>query len=182
MSVIAIHAAIVGVTVVVAYVLHMRTMRMKACFNLFRVRDRFVLLVAKDILPEDSRVFVHYYGRINKLLCDAPKVGIDDMLATIFRHVPNGEFDQALERARSQSQKMLADPLMQNDEVRAAVADYYRAIRAMLLSHSSILKVIYLLSHRFATSLHSGWIGGEVSRGLKAADYADEEAALFKPA
>lgn len=181
MNVIAIHAALVGLTAGVAYIVYMRTMRMKACFDLYRVRDRFILLVAKDILPEDSRVFVHYCGRIDRLLEAAPNVGIDDMLASIFRHVPNGQFDQTLEHARVQAQRMLADPLMQNPDVRAAVADYYRAIRAMLLSHSSVLKVIYLLSHRYATSLQFRLVRGEVRRGLKAADYADREAAQFKP-
>lgn len=178
-----LHGVIVAVVSIAAYVLHMRTMRLKAGFNLYRVRDRFVLLVANGVLPEDSRVFRHYYGRINGLLESAPNVGLDDILEAMFRKMKPGEFDQVLSKAREQARQMLADPIMQRADVRDVVADYYRAINLMILSHSSIVRVLYLLSHRFATRMvAAGVLSGKVRRGLEAADYADEEARTFKPA
>lgn len=178
-----LHGAVLFFVVIAAYVLHMRTVRMKASFNLYRVRDRFVLLVAKGVLPEESRAFKHYYGRINGLLTAAPNVGLDDILETIFRKMKPGEFDAVLSKAREQAKQMLEDPVMQRADVRDVVADYYRALNMMILSHSSIVRVLYLLSHRFATTVvPNGILCGQVRRGLEAADYAAEEAKTFKPA
>lgn len=176
-----LHAGVIALALLVAYVLHLRNLRMKASFNLYRIRDKFVLLVATGVLPEDSRVFKHYYGRINNLLQEAPNVGLDNMLDTIFNKVRPGEFDRAVEKARDQAKKMHEDPLLQNVEVRAAVADYYSAISAMILAHSSMLRLVYILSKRFAHSFLSDYLSGRFRRGLKAVDYANAEAKLYKP-
>lgn len=82
-------------------------------------------------------LFVFYIGilicyvRINQLLQSAPNVGIDDILAAMFRKMSPEEFDEVIARARQQSKWMLADPAMRNDEVRDVVADCYRALHLM---------------------------------------------------
>jgi hypothetical protein len=178
-----LHAGVLLVALIVGYFMQVRIVRTRACFNLYRVRDRFVLLVAKDLLPQDSKVFVHYYGRINRLLQDAPNIGLDDVLAKAFYHFRPEEFDQMLEIARRQADKMAADPLFQDPEVRAAVADYYAALRITMLAHSSMLRVAYLLSRWIVGHAKercaAHFIPPEVNRALQAVTYADREAEEF---
>lgn len=181
-----LHFIIVLGIVLVAYIMNVRTMRLRACYNMYRVRDAFVLLVAQDVIPESSEVFKHYYGNINRLLRDAPKVGLDDMLATIFQRVKGAEFDRALAVARDKAKRMASDPLMKNDQVRQVVADYYVALRGMMLSHSSLLKLAYIVSrHLLAPAVArrlGGFVPGRIERGLQAVDYAEVEAKEFRPA
>jgi len=180
MEIILIHAVIVFMGLIVVYFFHMRNMRMKASFNLYRVRDRFVLLAAQGILHEDSRVYKYYYIKINELLRDAPKVGLDDMLEVMFRHVRPGAFDLALQKSRKAAEALQKDPLvLNNGEVREAIADYYSAIISMILAHSSVVRLLFVLSKRFACSVSSKLLNEESRRGLKVIDFADQEAKLF---
>lgn len=181
-----LHFAFVVLIVIGAYFWHMKTQRLQACYNLYQVRDALVLLVARGVLPEDSRVFKHYYERINILLAVAPKVGIDDMLEQIFNKVSPEEFDATLNAARRQAKQMEADPLMKHDDVRQVVADYYIAIRALILSHSSLLKAAYVVSRHLS---HAAVARGgrppmpsRIARGLDAVEYAEDEASAFRPA
>lgn len=181
-----LHLFILLVIAGAAYVAHVRTLRLRACYGLYRVRDAFVLLVARGVLQEDSRVFQHYYGRISQLLDDAPNVGIDDMLETIFRRGAPADFDKTLARAANQAKKMASDPAMNEPAVRQAVADYYVAIRAVILSHSSVLKLAYVVSrHLLGQAIVTrarAIVPGQISRGLSAVEYAETEASEFRPA
>ena len=57
--------------------LRINTMRKAATYSLYRVKDDLVCLVAEGKMKEDSKIFKHYYNRINTLLKLAPNVGID---------------------------------------------------------------------------------------------------------
>src|SRR5690606_107907 len=98
----------------------------------------------------------------------------------------NGQgFERALARAREKAKRMSEDPLLQNDEVRQVVSDYFRALRSMILSHSSFLKLAYVLSRHVMAPAMSRRLAAVVPRrikqGLRVVDYAEYEASEFRP-
>lgn len=133
----------------VGYLAAIQIRRKQACFAMYAVRDRFVLLVAEGTVPETSRVFRYHYRRINHLLQKAPKVGLDDVLTTISKQLTGPEFETALKKVREEAQEIASDPLMKDEHVRAAIAEYYAALRGMILAHSSLLNLLYLGSKLF---------------------------------
>lgn len=182
----ALHASILIGGMVIAYVVYMRTLRLQASFNLYRVRDAFVLLVAEERLTEEGVIFSNFYGRINALLAAAPQCGVDHILHSIFRDFGSAqEFAIMLKRARERDSELQSEPAMQEPPVRHAVSEYYRALRLMILSHSNVLRVLYLL---FRIAMKFGWdrwfvrlLPGGVLRGIETIDYADTEAEAFAP-
>lgn len=183
-----LHAFVLAVALVVAYNIHIRTLRLKARFNLYRVRDRFVLLLAHEesLLDEDNVVFVHYYGRINRLLQQEKPAGIDDLLQLFFHKFKDGEFQQILEQAKKQAAKIAAEPAANHQDVRSAIADYYAAMEMLILSHSSLLRAAWVISRHFA----GAWLAkvaapiapDRIRRGWAAVDYAEQEAKIFQHA
>lgn len=132
-------------------------------------------------------MFKHYYNRVNTLLGAAPKVGIDDILHTVFRQWKSvDDFSAMLEKADNQAKRLFVDPAMKNAEVREAVRQYYLAINRFILAHSSLLRLVYLF---FTNSQHANkrlsfmllFMTPEQRRGLLAARYTDREAADLNP-
>jgi len=178
-----LHVMLLGMIVLVAYGMHMRTLRLRAGFNLYRIRDKLVLLVATDQLPEDSHLFKHYYGAVNGLLAAAPKVGFDDVLHTLFNKFDPENFQHAVSQAKKRAARLASDPLLNDPEVRQTVVEYYGAIRLMMFAHSSILRVAYLLSYRFIGGVCQDAIRRiappKIQRGLDAVNYAQVEERTF---
>lgn len=171
-----LHAAVLLGAFVVGYFLYMRTMRLKASFDLYRVRDKFIYLVASDVLKEEDLVFRHYYSRINNLLASAPNVGVDDVLHTVFNDFKPNQFASVIEHAKKQANKLMAEPVFQNAEVRDAAADYYRSVQSMILSHSSFVRATYILTQRamvrFPVACIQFFVPSVVDRGMAAIQYA----------
>jgi hypothetical protein len=180
-----IHFIVLFVVFTGAYFMHLKTLRLRARFNLYRVRDRFVLLVADDVLSEDSRLFLHYYGRINRMLHDKPS-GIDDILHMVFHKFKDGDFSRILSQARKQAEKLAADPAAKHPDVRAAAADYYAAVEMLILSHSSILRASWILSKHIAgkavAKAFAPFAPPHLQRGWAAVGYTEAEARAFAPA
>lgn len=175
-SVFAIHAAVLVVAIVIAYLFYIRTLRLQAKYRLYKVRDDFVYLVASDQLEEESRVFKHYYCRINALLQAAPSIGLDDILQRVFHEFKTSDqFERMLEQAKRQAEQLFKDPAFQNPSIREAVAEYYQAVRLLILSHSSYVRLAYVVTR---CVLHVEVPITPVKHGLEAVDYAEREARL----
>lgn len=178
-----LHAAILAVISVVTYRMHLGTLRLRARFNLFRVRDKFVMLVADGHLDEENLLFRHYYNRINGLLHQDKHVGIDDILQLIFRKFKDGDFERIVEKSSRKAAMLAADPAAKNHDVCLAVADYYRAIELLILSHSSVLRTGWILSQHIAGRVIARFFApiapSNVRRGWVAMNYAEKEAETF---
>lgn len=147
------HIAVILVALALALFVYMRSLRTKAKFDLYKVRDEFVYLVANGTLDEDGKVFQYYYPKINKMLQDAPMVGIDDLLYATFNHFNNmAEFRQSVDKARKKFDEFRKDPAFREGAVQQAASSYYSALQLMVLSHSSFTRAAYIVSSRFAAS------------------------------
>lgn len=176
-----LHFAILFSALVFAYFWHVKTLRLKASFDLYRVRDKFILLVASGSLTEDDEVFKHFYNRINALLKTAPNVGIDDILQAVFCNFKSPEeFTATMEKVKNKVKKLHGSPAMQKPGVNVAVAEFYQAVQTMLLSHSSIVRLFYILSKKM---MHDHLVQylpqSRLRRGLDAVEYAEVEARSF---
>lgn len=171
-----------------AWMMHQRTLRIKARFNLYRVRDKFVLLATAEdaVIYEDSPLFVHYYGRINRLLQDDKPLGIDDILQMVFTKFKDGDFEKALSKAKEQARKLSEDPIAKHADVRDAIADYYAALETLILSNSSFLRLCLVISKHVAgaaiTKALAPIAPKPLKRGWAAVDYAESEARIFQHA
>jgi hypothetical protein len=127
-----------------------RLRRRKATYSLFAVRDKFVLLAAKGELNEESHLFKYYYKRINMLLQAAPNIGLDDALKSFILKQSKTPKDLAstMEKAMQEATKVLQSKELENDEIANAVKLYYSTNKEMILSHSSITRLLYYaISH-----------------------------------
>lgn len=174
------HAAVLCLAILTAYVFYMRTLRIQAKFSLYKVRDDFVYLVASEQIGEDCKVFQHYYSRINSLLAAAPSVGLDDILQLVFHTFKTKEeFDNMIRAANRQMEIIKRDPVFQNAAVREAVAEYYKAVRLLVLSHSSNVRIAYLVTKCL---LHRDDVFVPipvVKHGLDAVNYAERGAKVI---
>lgn len=173
-----IHAAVLAGAMVVAYAFYMRTLRLQAKYRLYKVRDDFVYLVASDQLEEDSRVFQHYYTRINSLLKAAPDVGIDDILQRVFHKFTPEQFEEMMVRARKQSEALFKDAAFKKTDVKEAVSEYYQAVRLMILAHSSYVRLAYVVTQCIFRVPAPDVPIQPVKHGLEAVNYAEQEARL----
>lgn len=142
-----LHVAIFLSAVVYFYHKTVLAQRENASFKMYKVRDEFVYLVASDVMTETDPVFSYYYKRINSILAMAPNIGIDDVLHAMFNNT--SDIDKAIEKARKEAEKIMASSSAKNDDVRRAMESYYVCINHMVLSHSSILRIIFILAKRF---------------------------------
>lgn len=126
-------------------VLMNRLRRRKATYNLYAVRDNFVLLVAKGELSEESPVFKYFYKRINMLLQYAPNIGLDDALKSFIlqKNTKPLDFKNTIEKAKSDTDKIMKSKELDNPIIAEAVKSYYLANREMVLSHSSVTRFLY---------------------------------------
>jgi|APTNR8051073442_1049403.scaffolds.fasta_scaffold05944_6 hypothetical protein len=157
-----------------------KVLRKAACFRLYKVRDDLVCLVAEEKLSENSRVFQYYYKRTNSLLNHAPNIGLDDVLESIFLIKKSGNLEKAVQRAKKEAEDILILKELEDTEVRAIVADYYKASREMILAHSSMFRFLYLgiikgvISPRLENLLPT-----TTQYALKVAKFANDEAKIM---
>ena len=142
-----LHIIFFFIFVVFFYHKYIETKQLQASYRLYALRDELILLVAKDILKEDNPVFKYHYKRVNNLLKMAPHVGFDDLLQVLLKNSHN--IEKSLNNEDKELKKVFSDPAMQNKQVREAIEAYYQAVKLMMISHSSLLKVAYLLAKKF---------------------------------
>lgn len=181
-----LNAAMFAVALVVLYVVFRATLRKKACFAMYAVRDDLVYLVASGKLDEDGHVFQHYYTRVNAILSAAPNIGLDNMLETIFtKWTTPQDFAEFLEQADQKAQRLFRDDAFNDAGVRCVIADYYSGVRNMILAHSSTLRMLYIVVRHLAGSMRKAFLRslpGEYGRALQAAEYANHEADIVRGA
>lgn len=181
-----LNAAVFGVALVAVYAAFLKTIRKKACFDMYAVRDDLVYLVVSGALNEDGRVFQHYYSRANAMLVAKPRVGLDDMLDQIFAQRRNTEdFDELLKSAEAKAERLFGDEAFANADVRCIVGNYYSGVRNMILAHSSFLRLIYVIARHTAGSFPKFLLRSVprvYARALRAAEYANHEADVIRGA
>lgn len=152
----------VGLAVSIVFaVLMNRLRRRKATYQLYEVRDNFILLTAKNILSEDSIVFKYYYKRINMLLQFAPNIGIDDALKAFILQKTKTPKDlvNTMERAKQEAEKVLQSKDLEDEQIALAVQMYYSTNKEMILAHSSVTRILY---YAFSHGLVTEWIISKV--------------------
>lgn len=153
MSITLLHALIFLVISAIFYNLFLKATREKARFNLFKVRDNLIILVANEKMSETDPIFVHFYKRVNLLLQQTPKVGFDDIIEVLLLKSDPKEFDKNLNQARKKIAQINSDPALKNIEIRTVVKDYYDSVEFLMLTHSSWILVFYYLSKFVKISL-----------------------------
>lgn len=142
-----LHVAIFTAAIVYFYHKFVLAQRENASFKMYKVRDEFVYLVASDVMTETDPVFSYYYKRINSILAMAPNIGIDDVLHAIFNNT--SDIDRAIEKTRKEAEKIMSSSSAKNEDVKSAMESYYVCINQMVLSHSSVLRILFILAKRF---------------------------------
>lgn len=155
--------------------------RKSASYKLYSVRDDLICLVAEDKLSEDSRIFQYYYKRINILLERAPNVGLDDAMDAFLYLQHSKSFEQSLEEAGRRADEMFNLVENESDEVSEVIANYYTASKCMMLAHSSIIRILYIASVKYAlTRFIKKVVSKEICEILKTVSFADKEANQFR--
>lgn len=155
--------------------------RKSASYMLYSVRDDLICLVAEDKLSEDSRIFQYYYKRINILLERAPNVGLDDAMDAFLYLQHSKSFEQSLDEATRRAEEMLTLVENESEEVSMVIANYYTASKCMMLAHSSIIRVLYIASVKYAlTRMIKKIVSKEICEILKTVSFADKEANQFR--
>ncbi|ELA8132932.1 hypothetical protein [Vibrio parahaemolyticus] len=149
-------------------------------YRMYAIRDELVLLVAKDKIQENSRVFQYYYKRINILLQHAPNIGLDDMVSQLISTKKSSKVD--LEQTKQEVEELLALKELECEEVRAAVQDYYEVSRDMILAHSSYIKLLFVIFVKGGLLKHylKKFVPRDIKTTLQAVDFASKEADNFK--
>jgi len=142
-----LHTIIFLLVVLFFYRKYVFAQREKYSFRMYKVRDDFVYLVASGEMTETDPVFSHFYKRINSILSMAPSVGIDDILHALFNNSSN--FDKSLAKVNKQIERINNSDTVKKEEVKLAIENYYYGVKCMMLSHSSILRIIFILTKRF---------------------------------
>ncbi|MDY6993016.1 MAG: hypothetical protein SVR94_10505, partial [Pseudomonadota bacterium] len=178
-----IHIVIFAIALFVFYRLYIKALRLRSSYELYQVRDELIYLVASGIINEDDKVFQFYYEKINGMLAMAPDVGLHNALEILFNHK---DIRKALKENERKTREVLREESMSIPEVREVITKYYCSVRMMILSHSSIFKISYLLSNELSnrvvrniakTVLSSSKTFSDAQKVVK---YAEGEAELIK--
>ncbi len=159
----------------VAYLLrrYVAAEREAASFELLKVRDSFVHLVASGVLDKTDPVYKFYEDRITAFLDLAPDVGLDDMLEQLFKNA--SDLDSSMENSRRVTEEILAMESAQNPLVRQTISCYYVAVKRMMLSHSDALRIVFLIVSKLSVPRLVDWLPRTLAKGLRLAEFAQKE-------
>jgi hypothetical protein len=176
-----IHLSIFFIALVYYYYRYILAQRENASFELYKVRDELVYLVASDKMKETDAVFSYYYKRVNAILSMTPKVGIDDVLTALYNNPKS--FEKALKQSKKETEKILKTNLAQDNEVKKVIEAYYVGIKHLVLSHSSILKVIFIVTRQFnpIKRLFEKVVSNDsvIREAYDVAEFAEQEASVL---
>jgi hypothetical protein len=154
--------------------------RKKTVFQLYAVRDNLISLVAEEKLNEESPVFKYYYRRVSRLLTLVPNVGIDCFLKEFLHLQHDRSFNISLSNAHKSADKMMILVEEMNDEeISKVIADFYSSAKTLMLVHSSILKILYLVFKNIAWSGVDRIVSKKQEQQLELVKFADNEAIRF---
>ena len=157
--------------------------RKSASYQLYSVRDELICLVAEGRLDEKSRVFQYYYKRVNLFLDTAPNVGLDHAMESFLYLKNSKDFEASLSEAKKRADEMLGLVESEGAEVSQIVANYYSSSKNMMLAHSSILRMLYIVYVKSPLSKLIA-LKNVVPKGtyaiLKTARFADDESHQFR--
>lgn len=163
--------------------LRVNAQRKKATYSLYSVKDDLVCLVAEGKINENSRIFKYYYSRINTILKLAPNVGIDHAVES-FLNVSSqsqAEAQRRLKFAKKTADEMVKLVEKEDPVVSDVIANYYSATRDMMLSHSSLLRLLYLIVTKNSwLSKLSQSVPIRFQTAIQTVDFANKEANIFK--
>jgi hypothetical protein len=182
-------AVFVFLGILVAVILrHMKGLvdRKSASFKLYAVRDDLIDLVAQNRLSEKSEVFSYYYRNLNIVLERAPNVGIDDAMDILLRKSRSSNTEKSLAEANRNAERMLQLVKNEDEAVSLVIADYYAALRAMILAHSSYLRFLYIVVLKYRLydffNVVKNHIPNNQSRILKTLNFVTNEEERFRHA
>lgn len=177
-----LNAAIFGLCLAVLYHIFVDTLRKRASFAMYAVRDDLVFLVASEVWSEDNEIFVYYYSRLNALLSGTPNVGVDNILEVVFaKWAKDEDFAEFLQQAQERTERLFQEEDFAKPEVRNVVSAYYRAVGNLILAYSSPARAIYLVLRHAAERARKRIVSklpGAYRRALLAVDYTSREADL----
>lgn len=163
------------------YYLKNKVSRKSASYKLYAVRDELICLVAENKLSENGRIFQYYYKRINILLEQAPNVGLDDAMHSFLYLNSSSSFEKSLEEAERRASEMLKLVEKESEEVSELIANYYMASKCMILAHSNIVRMIYILSVKYAlNNLIKNIVTKGTCQALKIVTFAEKEERQFR--
>src|SRR5690606_36222078 len=87
-----------------------------------------------------------------------PHVGVDDILHVVLSQRRDEDFDHAQAQARIRLARLSKDPVMNDDAVRTVVREYFAAVEYSILTHSSWMRVFFLLSRYLAGQLAGSFV------------------------
>lgn len=161
--------------------LRYKTLQKVALYNLYAVRDDLICFVAEGKLSENSALFQYYYKRANLLLALAPNVGFDDAIDAFLDLQNDKDFEYSLKEAVCRADEMLELVGNEPEEVGLVVANFYSTSKYIMLAHSSVLKMLYILYFKNNSAIKPSQL---VTKGtyakLSAIRFADTEASRFR--
>lgn len=144
MNAYSLHIVLLLLAILAAYFFYIDTLRIKAKFALYKVRDEFVYYVAAGKIKEESEFFEFFYTAINAMLKEAPNVGIDDIISLI----PAGRQSGLDKHQKAKFDAIMTDQVMSDPEVGKTVACFFSAFLLMILSHSNKTRFFYIVALR----------------------------------
>jgi len=117
-------------------------------YQLYKVRDDFVCLVANDLLREDDFIFRNFYEATNYYINRTNRITLSTFIAAVVEAESKG-----LDLATKEKIDRIHESLRSKDEqVAQAVGEFYDAIKRILLQNSPALR-FYLTLSRFVAPM-----------------------------
>lgn len=158
-----------------------KAVQKSASYKLYAVRDELICLVAENKISENNRIFQYYYDRVNLLLEQAPNIGIDDAMNSFLFLQSSSSFEQSFKEAEKRATEMLGLVENETEEVSEVIANYYMASKCMILAHSSLVRMIYIISVKYAlNNFIKHLVNTGTCEALKIVSFADKEEHQFR--
>ena len=103
-------------------------------YQLYKVRDDLIHLVATEKLSEDDPVFQDLYELVNFLACRIDVLNLKNLLAAM---------REAEEKGVSPTDQKLGEALAKKDlEVRATASEFFSVMQGILIENSTLLRLM----------------------------------------
>lgn len=119
-------------------------------YDLFAVRDKLVLMVAKGTLDRESVIFKHYYQQVNSVLSFAEVMDLEGIIRFLEKNKQRKEGIIALDKQLQGVRQVLQGA---PSEVKETIQLYYQVLAKCLLINSNFFAAAYRLSRRQKTGL-----------------------------
>jgi len=152
-----------------------------AARKVYAVRDELMRLVAKNKLQKDSSIFQYYYKQTNKILSLIPGITLEGTLDSFLYLQDSKSLHQSLDDASMRAEQMLKLVEKESGQVSDVISNYYEASKDLILSHSSVLQMLYIDIIKNRTNIpFKDFLRESTKTALKTLRFADEEAQKFR--